>query len=684
MLAFFGIDKTTGKRASIVILLVIILLLNTPPSMAADKLPIVAVGSNHSLIIMPDGTVRATGLNYYGQLGDGTNENKNTPVQVQNLSDVIAVAAGNDHSLALKADGTVWAWGRNLKGQLGDGTTTDRSTPVQVQNLSDVIAIGGGIHFSVALKSDGTVWAWGWEYGGRLGNGKTENNIVSTPVQVSNLTDVVAIDAGASHILALKSDGTVWAWGSNNSGQFGIGTYSSTPQPTPVKTHFTEVVDISAGPNYSLVVKSDGSVWGSGSNQSSKLGQYADQSYYYEPVKATGPIAWGNVVTKYNGTNAVAVSASDNHSLILLADGTIEAWGDNNYLGISEYGGYRGVPENVSGEVIAFEASNGFSAAVTSDGNLWTWGRNTLGQLGDGTNENKRTPVQVMSGVSTGTGSPQLASIEVIPAQSDLLVGETLQLKVIAKYSDGNTEDVTAQATYQSRNEAIASVVSGGLVTAKSAGTTDITVSYGSQTVSVSLLVSAPVVIVEDLTINPAPMALMKGESQPFTVTARKSDGTIEDVTSKASFEVTNSSIVQVANATVKGISKGTTTMTVSYEGKTASTLITVQETLPDGSDGDSRSPGNIGSDEFVTVPSNRPESEEFSLVTPEPRSGLPSGLPRLISDPVITSPEVNRSRNMDSIMVAPVSRPFRNETIGRTAETRSRSYSYTVNIKTR
>jgi alpha-tubulin suppressor-like RCC1 family protein len=153
---------------------------------------------------MEDGTVRAWGSNDRGRLGDGTTTGRTTPVQVSNLSGAQAIAGGGTHSLALKTDGTVWAWGNSYSGQLGDGTsgtTTGRTTPVQVSNLSGVKAIaGGGLH-SVALKTDGTVWAWGRNYGGELGDG-TSGTDRTTPVQVKNLGGVKAIDAGGYHNLA--------------------------------------------------------------------------------------------------------------------------------------------------------------------------------------------------------------------------------------------------------------------------------------------------------------------------------------------------------------------------------------------------------------------------------------------------------------------------------------------------
>src|SRR5204863_462718 len=136
------------------------------------------------------------------------------PAQIAGLNGVSAVAAGFAHSMALKSDGTVWAWGFNHYGQLGPGAGSGSSnanpTPQQVSGLSGVIAIAAGCNHSLALKSDGTVWAWGYNVYGQLGNSANNgtDNPNPTPTLVSGLSGVIAIAGGGNHSLALKSDGT--------------------------------------------------------------------------------------------------------------------------------------------------------------------------------------------------------------------------------------------------------------------------------------------------------------------------------------------------------------------------------------------------------------------------------------------------------------------------------------------
>jgi LPXTG-motif cell wall-anchored protein len=227
----------------------------------------IAAGGSHDLALKGGGTVWAWGS---GWLGDGTTADSVTPVQVRGLSSVTAIAAGGPHSLALKQDGTVWAWGANGNAALGDGTFTDRPTPVPVRGLSGVMAIAAGSH-SLTLKRDGRVWAWGANGAlyVQLGPGTLTDR--PTPALLSGLMDVTAIAAGGLHSLALKRDGTVWAWAFNIEGQLGDGTLAPRETPVPVRG-LSGVTAIAAGGNHSLALKRDGSVWAWGANRAGELG----------------------------------------------------------------------------------------------------------------------------------------------------------------------------------------------------------------------------------------------------------------------------------------------------------------------------------------------------------------------------------------------------------------------------
>ncbi|MDB6067941.1 MAG: rcc, partial [Pedosphaera sp.] len=162
-------------------------------------------GARETVVLKSDGTVWDWGANDYGHLGDGsisTATNRandiHVPLEVHGpgnagfLNSIVAIMGGEEHNVALKSDGTVWAWGEgSLVNSIGDGTNVDRTSPVQVSNLSSVVSLGGRGYHSLAVKSDGTVWAWGFNAGGQLGNGTTAPTML--PVQVIGLTNPVSV-----------------------------------------------------------------------------------------------------------------------------------------------------------------------------------------------------------------------------------------------------------------------------------------------------------------------------------------------------------------------------------------------------------------------------------------------------------------------------------------------------------
>lgn len=208
--------------------------LRSVPVVGITTATAIACRGNHSLALLADGTVRAWGLNSAGQLGDGTTTNRDAPVAVAGLSNVIAIAAGQDHSLALRNDGSVWAWGSNINGKLGDGTEVNRLVPTATLLTAQITAIAAGSQNSLARRSDGIALSWGINETGQLGSGSLTPGYRPQPAAVSGLTDVVAIalGTGIGHALAVRRDGTVWAWGDNMRGQLGNGSsapFSATP-----------------------------------------------------------------------------------------------------------------------------------------------------------------------------------------------------------------------------------------------------------------------------------------------------------------------------------------------------------------------------------------------------------------------------------------------------------------------
>ncbi len=219
------------------------------------------------MILKSDGTVWESGINYFGELGNGGKADSGKYIKVAGLpSGIVAIAGGSDWSMALASDHTVWAWGYNGEGELGDGTTTHRTAPVQVVGLADVISIAAAYYCSMALKSDGTVWTWGYNGDGELGNNSSSDSSVPVQVQTTGglpLTGITSIAAGYTHGLAVATDGTVWAWGTNTYGEIGTGIdvgpgkFSNVAVQVP---DVTNAVTVAGGDNFSFALEADGTV----------------------------------------------------------------------------------------------------------------------------------------------------------------------------------------------------------------------------------------------------------------------------------------------------------------------------------------------------------------------------------------------------------------------------------------
>ncbi|WP_131786326.1 RCC1 domain-containing protein [Protofrankia symbiont of Coriaria ruscifolia] len=225
-----------------------------------------------------DGTVWAWGYNAEGNLGNGTTTDSSVPVQVSGLTGVTAIAGSGNTAYALRRDGTVWAWGGNFFDGLGPlpAPTLFTSVPIQVSGLTGVTAIAGGGLSAYVLRSDGTVWAWGGNNVGQLGNGHGGvGSRTPIPAQVSGLTGVTIIAAGPYTAYAVRSDGTLWAWGQNWNGQLGIGTISipGLDVTLPVQVSgLTGVTAIAGGDENGYAVRSDGTLWAWGGNSHGQLG----------------------------------------------------------------------------------------------------------------------------------------------------------------------------------------------------------------------------------------------------------------------------------------------------------------------------------------------------------------------------------------------------------------------------
>jgi alpha-tubulin suppressor-like RCC1 family protein len=295
------------------------------------------------------------------------------------------IAAGGWHSLVVCSDGTVKTFGENDTGQLGDGGNIDQSSPIS-PGLSDCIAVSGGgdqleAH-SMALKSDGTVWSWGSNLYGGLGDGGTTST--STPAQITSLSGITAISAGGWHSTALRNDGTVWTWGWNADGQLGDG--STTDRTVPFQVGgLSGVTSIKAGTYHVLALRNDGTVWAWGDNEYGQIGIGTTVTDQTTPIQVSGL------------SGVIKIATGRFFSLALKSDGTVWTWGQNLYgqLGNGTTTDSP-VPVQVSGLSNVIDVTCGAFEChiIKADETAWAWGRNTYGNLGDGTVANSSTPVQ--------------------------------------------------------------------------------------------------------------------------------------------------------------------------------------------------------------------------------------------------------------------------------------------------
>lgn len=301
---------------------------------------------------------------------------------------VAKVAAGSIHTVALKTDGTLWSWGySSTYGQVGDGTYTNRIVPTKIGSATNWSAVSAGVDYTVAVRTDGTLWAWGRNDFGQLGAGTTTSN--SSPTQIGTGTTWSSVSAGNYHVLALKTDGTLWGWGAKDSGALGDGTTSGT-RTTPVQIGTgTTWSAISAGYSFSIALQKDGTLWAWGKNDHRQLGDGT-------ATNRTTPIQIGT------STNWSVISAGDYSTFGLRTDGTLWAWGWNNagQLGNGTLTDLSTPTQIGTATWSAISAGSQHTVAVKTDKTVWAWGYNNRGQLGDGTYAYKTAPVQIGAGTT--------------------------------------------------------------------------------------------------------------------------------------------------------------------------------------------------------------------------------------------------------------------------------------------
>jgi alpha-tubulin suppressor-like RCC1 family protein len=407
--------------------------------------------TNHTLAIRTNGSLWAWGLNSQGQLGNGTTAGSYSPVQVGEDTDWESVDVNASASLALKTDGSLWTWGNNASGQLGSGTIAGQSsTPSEVDGGGVTWGSAScGVAHTLAIKKDGSLWAWGNNIYGQLGLGISSLSI-PTPTRVSPIgVTWNSVSCGYAHTLAIKSDGTLWAWGYNIAGQLGLGDGGSgTQRYSPVKVgEDNDWASVSCGWTHTLALKTDGSLWAWGSNYHGQLGlgYFGGSVLAPERVLPIG-VTWDSV------------SCGDFHTLAIKSDGTLWAWGSNQFgqlgLGNSGFETNKNTPVPVGQQIWNKVCASGiasFALGVGQNSYLYSWGENAFGMLGQGDLVDRYDPTLLtllVSGDAVPTGSWRYAdgigNVWASPGQVNLLsaTGNYLDIAEVSLVDANYTKEI--------------------------------------------------------------------------------------------------------------------------------------------------------------------------------------------------------------------------------------------------
>jgi alpha-tubulin suppressor-like RCC1 family protein len=342
------------------------------------------------------------GNNSYGQLGDNTASQRQSPVQTVSATfNWKQVSSGiASHTAAIKTDGTLWLWGKNNVGQLGNNGYANRSSPVQtVSATTDWKQVSAGHNYTACVKTDGTLWTWGLNSYGQLGNNDTGN--YSSPVQITGGgTTWKQVDGGHGNTAAIKTDGTLWTWGRNNYGQLGNDSTTNRSSPGQTISAGTNWKQVSAGGYFTAAIKTDGTLWLWGQNSYGRLGDNS-RTHRSSPVQ-----------TVSGGTNWKQVSCGAQHTACIKTDGTLWTWGRSNFgqLGDNTETDRSSPVQTVAAGTNWKQVSGGtqHTACIKTDGTLWAWGKNySDGRLGDNTTVHKSSPVQTRAG---GTNWKQVSA----------------------------------------------------------------------------------------------------------------------------------------------------------------------------------------------------------------------------------------------------------------------------------
>jgi len=328
------------------------------------------------------------GRNDLGQLGVGNSTNYSSPKQAGSATSWLTISSGYTYASATKSNGTLWSWGFNSSGQLGLGNTTTYLSPKQVGALTGWLKLSCGNYHTLAIKTDGTLWSWGNNSAGQLGLGNTTS--YSSPKQIGSLVNWASIAARFNSSFAIKTDGTLWSWGRNGSaelglGDSGVGTNRSSPVQVGALTNWSKIFTASIS-LFTVAIKTDGTIWSWGSNLNGRLG--LGNTTNYSSPKQIGAL-----------TNWLTFSSGYFHTVATKTDGTLWSWGASatyGALGLGNTTNYSS-PKQIGSLTNWLSVSCGayFTTSIKTDGTLWSWGDARLGRLGLGNTTPYSSPKQV-------------------------------------------------------------------------------------------------------------------------------------------------------------------------------------------------------------------------------------------------------------------------------------------------
>lgn len=361
----------------------------------------IAVGGYHTCAIVDGGEVQCWGWNDRGAVGDGTTDDRTTPVRVRGLTGATAIAASFQRSCIIEG-GRVHCWGKNDRGQLGDGTTTDRTIPAMVQGITGATALAAGVDYTCAIVANGEVRCWGVNNAGQLGDGTT--TLRTMPVAVAGVTGATAITAELSTTCALVAGGMVRCWGANEFGQVGDGTTVARTTPTSVGG-IGSATAIAAGAHHACAVVEGGEARCWGAKPFGCCGDPAMRDRTPTPVAGIA--------------DAVTISAGRNYTCVVRRNGRAACWGDNEYgeLGDGTFVPFRPAVDvvGVSG-ILQISAGYMTTCGLSPTTGLYCWGRNDFGAVGDGSTSHRSLPTAVLG------QAPPAAWIECPSTQDEVLV----------------------------------------------------------------------------------------------------------------------------------------------------------------------------------------------------------------------------------------------------------------------